>query len=213
MKDFRPRLTEIQNKTVEAMKGTRGIKSYIVIGCVHVPFQDQSLIKGLYDLMSAYKYDGLIIAGDFLDMSALSDYERGKVSHTGVTLKEEYDTANELLDIFDDKLDAKALKVFLFGNHESRYFRWMSDVNNSKLGAVLNPVNELHLEDRGYQVFDNYVTDFYKLGSLQIMHGEYYNIHTAKKHLDVFRRNVLYFHTHILYVSFHPGHCDHTYFL
>lgn len=195
-KDFRPRLSELQNRSVESMKGNRKIKSYIAIGCVHVPFQNQSLIKGIFDLMDTYKYDGIVIGGDFLDMAALSDYERGKVSHTGVTLREEYDTANEILNVFDEKLDSKALRVYLFGNHEARYFRWMSDVNNSKLGNVLNPEHELKLNERGYEVLDNYVTDYYKLGSLQVMHGEYYNIHTAKKHLDVFRRNVIYWHTH-----------------
>lgn len=193
---YRPRLTKQIGEAVDAMKGNRSVKSYIVIGCVHVPFQNQSLLKGLLDLMSTYKYDGLIIAGDFLDMAALSEYERGKVSHTNVTLKEEYDTANAILDAFDEVLNPDALKVFLYGNHEDRYWRWLSDVNNHKLGAVLNPAHELGLEKRGYIVKENYKTDYYKLGSLQIMHGEYYNIHTAKKHLDVFRRNVLYFHTH-----------------
>lgn len=198
MKEFRPRLNEKHNNTVLAMKGQRNIKSYIVLGCLHIPFHNQSLLKGVVDLMSTYKYDGIILAGDVLDMGALSDYERGKVSNTNVSLREEYDAGNEILNIFDDLLDHNdnPLKVFLFGNHEARYWRWLSDVNNSKLGDVLNPATELNLHDRGYIVKDNYQVDYYKLGALQIMHGEYFNIHTAKKHLDVFRRNVLYFHTH-----------------
>jgi len=193
---FRPRLTPTQNKTVMAMKGERIVKSYIAIGCVHVPFQNISLTKGLIKLMSTYKYDGLVIAGDFLDMASLSEYDRGKVSRTGVTLKDEYEAANKLLDTFDSVLHKDAEKVFIYGNHEDRYFRWLSDINNSKLGKVLNPTEELNLNERGYIVKEDYKNDFYKLGSLQIMHGEYYNVHTAKKHLDVFRRNVLYFHTH-----------------
>ena len=152
---YRPRLTKQIGEAVDAMKGNRNVKSYIVIGCVHVPFQNQSLIKGLLDLMSTYKYDGLIIAGDFLDMAALSEYERGKVSHTNVTLKEEYDTANALLDAFDEVLDPDALKVFLYGNHCDRYWRWLSDVNNNKLGAVLTPSHELGLEERGSIVKEN----------------------------------------------------------
>lgn len=194
--ESRPRLNYLQNRSAMAMKGTRKLKSYIVIGCVHVPFHNQSLLKGLVDLMSTYKYDGIIIAGDFLDMGSLSDYEKGKVSHTNVTLKEEYDTGNEILDIFDELLPQDALKVFLWGNHENRYWRWLADVNNSKLGAVLNPSEELNLRSRNYIVKEHYETDYFKLGSLQAMHGEYYNVHTAKKHLDVFRRNVIYFHTH-----------------
>jgi len=194
--ESRPRLNYLQNRSAMAMKGQRKLKSYVVIGCVHVPFQNQSLIKGLVDLMSTYTYDGIVIAGDFLDMAALSDYERGRVSHTNVTLREEYDVGNEVLDIFDELLPEDALKVYIWGNHEDRYWRWLSDVNNSKLGTVLNPSEEIKLHKRGYVVKDNYKSDYYKLGALQIMHGEYFNVHSAKKHLDVFRRNVLYFHTH-----------------
>lgn len=197
MKDeSRPRLNQLQSKSALAMKGSRRVKSYIVTGCNHVPFHNQSLLKGLVDLMTMYKYDGIVIAGDYLDMASLGDYERGKVSHTNVTLREEYDAGNEVLDIFDELLPSDALKVYLWGNHEDRYWRWLSDVNNSKLGNVLSPTSELNLYDRGYIVKENYKGDFFKLGALQIMHGEYFNVHTAKKHLDVFRRNVLYFHTH-----------------
>lgn len=171
-------------------------KSYIVIGCVHVPFQNRVLIDGITTLMKDKSFDGVIIAGDFLDMASLSEYERGKINKTGVTLRDEYDDGNKLLDTFDDLLSEDALKVFLWGNHEARYHRWLADVNNKKLGDVLNPSVELRLEERGYIINEDYNNGYYKLGALQIMHGEYYNIHTAKKHLDVFRRNVLYFHTH-----------------
>lgn len=198
--ESRPRLSPLQNKSAMAMKGERSVKSYIAIGCVHVPFQNQSLIKGIIDLMTAYKYDGIIIGGDFLDMGALSQYEKGKISHTNVTLKEEYEVGNALLDMFDEKLDKNALKVFLYGNHCDRYWRWLSDVNNNKLGDVLSPTDQLNLRDRGYIVKENWAEDFYKIGALQVMHGEYYNVHTAKKHLDVFRRNVLYWHTHRIQV-------------
>lgn len=197
MKDeSRPRLSPLQNKSAMAMKGERSVKSYIGTGCNHVPFHNQHLTKGFLDLMSTYKYDGIFIGGDFLDMGALGQYERGKISHTNVTLKEEYEIGNELLDMFDERLSDDALKVYLWGNHEDRYWRWLADVNNSKLGTVLNPSDELNLVERGYIVKDQYKTDFYKLAALYVMHGEYYNIHAAKKHLDVFRRNTIFWHTH-----------------
>lgn len=195
-KEFRPRLNNKINNAVSAMKGNREIKSYIVTGCNHVPFNNKNLTNGLLDLMGTYSYNGIIIAGDFLDMGALGKYEKGKVSNSGVSLKDEYESGNELLDSIDYLLPHDALKVYIWGNHEDRYFRWISDVNNNKLGTVLNPTDELNLIERGYKVLDNYKSDFFKLGSLFIMHGEYYNIHAAKKHLDVFRRNTLFFHTH-----------------
>lgn len=195
-KEFRPRLNETQNNVIESMKGRRSVKSYIMMGCNHVPFHNQPLTKGVLDLMSAYKYDGIMLLGDFLDMGALSQYEKGKISHTNVTLKEEYEVGNELLDMIDERLDKNALKVFIYGNHCDRYWRWMADVNNNKLGDVFSPTDQLRLKDRGYIVKDNYKTDYYKLAALYVMHGEYYNIHAAKKHLDVFRRNTIFVHTH-----------------
>ena len=194
--ESRPRLNYLQNRSAMAMKGSRNIKSYIAMGCNHVPFHNQYLTKGLLDLMSAYKYDGIIILGDFLDMGALGQYERGKISHTNVTLKEEYEVGNEILDMIDDRLPKDALKVYLWGNHCDRYWRWLADVNNSKLGNVLSPTDQLNLFERGYIVKDQYKTDYYKIGALYAMHGEYYNIHAAKKHLDVFRRNTIFAHTH-----------------
>ena len=172
------------------------VKSYLFMGCLHLPFQNRYLMDGILKLMDANKYDGVIFAGDFLDMGALGQYEKGKINHTGVTLKEEYDEGNILLDEFDKRLSKDALKVFLWGNHCDRYWRWLADVNNSKLGAVMNPTDELKLIERGYIVKDKYKEDFYKLGSLYCMHGEYYNIHSAKKHLDEFKRNTIYVHTH-----------------
>lgn len=178
------------------LKNDNEIKSYISIGCVHVPFQNKELTNGILELMEDNEFNGIIIGGDFLDMGALGQYERGKINHTGVTLKDEYDAGNELLDEFDKRLGDDALKVYLYGNHEDRYWRWLADVNNNKLGAVLSPTNELFLNERGYDVYDNYANDVFKLGELNIIHGEYYNIHTAKKHADVFKNDTLFFHTH-----------------
>jgi hypothetical protein len=195
-KEIRPRLTEAEYKVIQAMQGDRIIKSYIGFGCPHVPFHNKKLMQGALDLMSCYHFDGIFLGGDFLDMASLSDYEKGKLSNTGVTLEDEYQAGNLLLDEFDKRLDPGALKVYLWGNHEDRYWRWRADVNNSKLGNVLNPTTQLFLEKRGYIVKDQWKKDFYKLGSLYVTHGEYYNIHAAKKHLDVFRRNIIFFHTH-----------------
>lgn len=175
---------------------TNDSKKYLVLGCVHVPFNNKQIMQGILKMLSRERFDGIILAGDFLDMGALSSYEKGKVNKSGVTLSEEYEEANNLLDMFDDLLPEDALKVFMFGNHCNRYYRWLSDVNNSKYGDIINPIENLKLKERGYEVYNDYANDIYKLGSLNIMHGEYYNIHCAKKHLDVFRRNILFFHTH-----------------
>lgn len=205
--EHRPRLNAGQNKIALASKGNRDVKSYIGLGCVHVPFQNIEIMNGIYNLLESYKFDGVIIGGDFLDMNALSDYEKGKISRTGITLEEEYNAANKVLDILDSLLDNDADKIYLFGNHENRYWRWKADVNNSKYGDLADPVKALKLYDRDYKVYTNYEDDYHQLGSLQVMHGEYHNIHSAKKHLDTFRRNVLYWHTHRVQVHREGDFC------
>lgn len=172
------------------------IKTYVVSGCWHIPFHNQVLYSGFKQLIRDIDPDGFVIDGDFIDVGSLSEYERGKMSKTGVTLEDEYNAANVVLDEIDSILRPDAEKFYLFGNHEDRYFRWKSDVNNSKYGDILNPSRGMRLSDRGYDIKDNYRNDFIELGSLQIFHGYYFNIHVAKQTLDKIRRNCMFPHTH-----------------
>lgn len=201
-KIYRPRLSAAENKLILQSRGVdfdvskNGTKKYLVLGCVHVPFNNKALTKGVLDLMSDEMFDGIVLAGDFLDMNPLGTYEKGRVSRTGVTLEEEYEKGLELLKDIDSLLLKGAKKVFMFGNHEERYYRWKADINNFKYGDQLNPIKNLKLKQLGYEVYSDYKNDVFELNSLNILHGEYFNVHCAKKHLDVFRRNVLFFHTH-----------------
>jgi hypothetical protein len=114
----------------------KGSKRYLVLGCVHVPFHNKALMNGIIDMLKANRFDGIVLAGDFLDMGALSMYDKGKVNKLNTTLEDEYRAANTMLDIFDTLLPKDAHKVLMFGNHENRYFRWLADVNNHKIGDL-----------------------------------------------------------------------------
>ena len=194
--EYRPRLNAAEYRKLLISRGDLpdddgSSKMYIVLGCVHVPFHNKVIMDGILKLMEDVTFDGIILAGDFVDMCSLGQYEKGKVSHTGVTLEQEYDAGVNLLSEFNNRLKKGADKVFMFGNHEERYWRWKSDVNNHKYGDQLNPIKGLKLLESGYTVYSDYANDIHKIGSLSVMHGEYYNVHCAKKHLDVFRRNIL----------------------
>lgn len=172
------------------------IKTYIVSGCWHVPFHNKTLYSGFKSLVRDVNPDGFVIAGDFIDAGSLGEYERGKMSHTGITLEDEYNAANVVLDEMDSILKEDCQKFYLWGNHCNRYHRWKADVNNSKYGDLLNPTKAMKLIERGYSVYEDYQNDYIELGSLQVFHGYYYNIHVAKKHLDTLRRNSMFVHTH-----------------
>ena len=207
---LRPRLSQKQSEEVDVMKGKGEIKSYLALGCPHIPFHNKKIMQGIFDLMDTYRFDGLILGGDFIDMASLSSYEKGRVNRTGITLEEEYAQANEILSTLDSKLPKKAKKVYMFGNHENRYWKWLSDVDNSKYGDLLNPTKALNLEKRGYSVYEDYKNDQYKLGSLHIVHGDYWNIHVARKMILVWKRNMLFWHTHRVQLHREGDYCGYN---
>lgn len=173
---------------------------YIILGCVHAPFHRKDMMKGVIKLLKDNKdsIKGFILAGDFLDLNSLSSHDRGKKPLQGVTLDWEYQQSNLLLDNLLEELPEDCLKGYIWGNHEDRYKRYMSDIDNSKLGSALKgPTEGLKLIERGFEVYEDWKQDVITLGNyLDISHGEFFNTHSAKKHIDTYRRSMLYYHTH-----------------
>lgn len=193
MNTIRPRLSERENRLLLNLKAPK--QQSIILPCCHVPFHNQPYFHKIKNLISDIKPNEIVIQGDFVDCNALGSYEKGRLSSTGIDLEEEYTEASKELDELEQASGHQNF-VYLFGNHENRYFRWKADINNSKYGDLVSPIKGLKLEERGYKVFTDYMNDYYSIGSLQVMHGEFFNIHAAKKHLDTFRRNVMFAHTH-----------------
>ena len=206
----RPRLNEGQLKVVEKLKGNSDIKSYLLLGCLHIPHHNKKIFKGILDLMETQKFDGILLGGDVLDMGALSSYEKGKINKTGITLEDEYFAGNMALDALEKRLSKDAEKIFMYGNHENRYYRWLADVDNSKYGDLIDPMRALGLLRRGWKVYNNYKQDFHKLSSIYISHGNFYNVHVAKKMLDTWRRNTICFHTHRVQIHREGDFCSYV---
>lgn len=88
-----------------------------------------------------YKPDVLVVIGDFWDMPSLSGHEKPGSIHTiGASIKEDIDAGNEAFRRFNGPIDEKVAslvrkhrktwslrKVFLFGNHEHRVTRVVTD--------------------------------------------------------------------------------------
>ena len=174
--------------------------THLVTGCNHIPFDNKHMTSGMIKLIADLgdKLKGIHLIGDFLDINSLSSHDRGRKPLPGVTLSMEYDEGNKVLDRFDEVLPEKCEKNYMYGNHEDRYPRHMSSSDNSKLGkSLISPEEGLKLEERGYNVLTNWKKDKIRLGNhLDLIHGEFTNIHTAKKHLDSFRGSIMFVHTH-----------------
>lgn len=66
---------------------------------------------------------------------------------------------------------------------------------NPMLEGMLLPINELHLKERGYQVYEHY-NEIFRIGKLNFTHGIYCGLHYVKKHIDECKTNIIFAHLH-----------------
>jgi len=188
----------------EAKKTTQSVNMFnsstVAIGCSHLPFQEKNQWNAMCNFtnwLSAKTPTNLVLAGDILDMNNISRHNKGNVSKiTGLTLGDEYRLANKELDKFN--LSALINKVYMYGNHENWYNLHMNQIDNAKLGrdVIKSPKEALKLVEKGFTVLDSYGQDVFKLGNLNIIHGDVVAIHAASKTLETTKQNTLFFHTH-----------------
>lgn len=80
-------------------------RTYIIVGDVHIPEQDEVAVKSVLTLMDDIKFDGIINLGDYLNLSCISHWNENKhKTLEGKRLKGDYISGNALLDEFDKRL-------------------------------------------------------------------------------------------------------------
>jgi hypothetical protein len=135
------------------------------------------------------KPDMLVIGGDWFTFDTLSSFSLGKPGVVeGKRYREEIDHGMALLRQFADHVQGR--KIFLAGNHEDRVRLWLE--RNPTLAGMVEW--KPYVATLGFEVYP--YPHLFRLGHLHYAHGEYYNIHHAKKHLDTYGANVVYGHTH-----------------
>lgn len=188
-----PQFQQVQQKVILDKPGL-----YFVTGCAHVPWHNRKMYRAFFRYLSTVDVAGVILAGDILDMNSVSSHDRGHIPLEGVTLNYEYEEGNKFLNQLERAVGPDAEKVYLYGNHEDRYNRLSRNVDYHKYGkALISPIDGLNLFKRGYKVIDNWKLGVVELGKdLDINHGEFINIHTAKKTIDVYKKSTMFVHTH-----------------
>jgi predicted phosphodiesterase len=186
----------------------KSLQRWIVISDVHRPFHNQTLRNKLLQLindMGSSLY-GIVIAGDYLDLYTLGSYNNESLANlSNITLQDEYIDGLQGIDEINSAFKG-AKKLFLFGNHEDRYFRHIKEKDNAKYGgALINPIEALYLHERDWITKTDWQSDYFTLGKhLDIVHGVYCSIHAAKAHLDKTQHSVMFGHTHRVQ-CFHQG--------
>ena len=179
-----------KNKKIQ----NKDFKIFLYTADQHVPEYNISANKALFKLMEDIKFDGFRIVGDFMDMSPISHWNENKrKTLEAQRLKEHYIIGNVLLDEYDKRLPKNCDKAYFWGNHEDWYNQLLEKM--PVLEGLLNPNDELHLKERGYKIYDN-VNHIERIGRLSVCHGMYATINAVRKHIQEFKTNVLFFHTH-----------------
>lgn len=181
-------------------KKSTAVGMHILSGCWHPPFQNRKMQQGVIELIKDLgdRVKGFHLLGDCVDLMSLSAHEPNKVPMKGITLGYEYEEANKFLDSFQEVLPDGIDLTYLYGNHEDRWRRHLSDVNNSRYSDALpSPKQAMKLEERGYTVYENWKEDYHILGKhLQLLHGEFCTKYPARTHVDRMKASVAFVHTH-----------------
>ncbi len=186
---------EQNKKAIQVVQPVSQEGTWVAFFDLHCPFHNQRLLNAAMKIVEDIKPVGLILGGDVLDMHSLSSHDKGKIAIQGINLGYEYDKTNMVLDQIEDY--DFTYKVYLAGNHEARHNKYMSSVDNNKLGSALkSPVEALSLKERNYEILDSYPNDEYVLGDLTIYHGESFSVHVAHSDLQKMKKSIMFGHTH-----------------
>ena len=187
---------------------------WLILPDIHRPFHNQILwdkilqiIQDLGDTLT-----GLVITGDYLDLFTLGSYNANSLGLLkDITLEDEYTDGLQGIEELQAVLHPTTQRVFLYGNHEDRYFREVNKLDNAKYGNTLkDPVEALKLNQYGYKVLTNWKDDVFSVGDIDITHGVYTNIHVAKKHLEMNGKSIMFGHTHRIQTFFNGDYTGYN---
>jgi hypothetical protein len=170
--------------------------TYLVLADTHIPYVNQVAMKSVLKLMDDITFDGFVILGDYMDMEPISHWLQDKKQNKtleGKRMQNDYIEGNKLLDEFDKRLPKKCDKRYFYGNHERFYYDLIEKL--PALAGFFSPKSELHLEERGFTVYDK-INHVEKIGKLAFTHGMYHSQNYVKAHLDKFATNVIHADMH-----------------
>lgn len=160
---------------------------------VHVPEADAFAFKAVLDFARDVQPSHVLIGGDFLELESCSQH--GGCANPRA-LVDELKAGRKALDRLREACPTAAF-TYLEGNHETRLSRVVASALPTFDGALDLPsllrLGELACEWLPYRKL---WTPPVPNAKLSYTHGEWANLHHAKKHLDAYGTSIRYGHTH-----------------
>lgn len=138
-----------------------------------------------------FKPDLTIDGGDLFEFEYISSFSKEKLKKLeGKRFRLDYDLGNREMD-FWQKYSKEYVQIE--GNHERRIV-WLLDKDPRFEGLVELPEN-LRFKERGIKFYpmDGKV---FKVGKLAFVHGYWANKYAARRHLERYKSNIVFGHTH-----------------
>lgn len=175
------------------------IKTALVLPDLQCPFEDKRTLAVVEKYMAENKWDYLIYMGDFLDYFTISRFNEGKPGNIeGRTIIQELKKGEDVLDrhikiVRDKNPDCEV--YYLEGNHEARAYDFTSRFPHLK--GLIEPENALKFDEKGIKYIRSWTNgETLKIGKAMFTHGNYTNLHHAKKMVEAYEDNIFYGHTH-----------------
>lgn len=164
--------SEYKKEILKGIKPEVETKKVFVINDVHVPFQNNTMIEGVVNLLEDEQPDEIILNGDMVDFYDLSSFDKDPSRIDN--LQNELDILSAMLHIFRSACpDAKI--TYVVGNHEDRLRKYLW-----KKAPALNSLRSLKLEEilktdeLGISLVKKYV-----LNGFTFVHGEIVRQHSS----------------------------------
>lgn len=182
------------------------MKTYLIVPDMHVPFHSESFLKLTYTLLKQHKFNGIIQLGDALDAFQLSTYDKDPARKN--TIVDDIEDFKKILTKWASLLPSGSEIHLLEGNHEYRLHRYISR-HAKEIHELIKPIPILlNLKERNEAGNIKFTWHPYAkwnslmLGDCVLLHGFYFNQHTAMTNLKKYRCSTISGHTHrVQYVT------------
>ncbi len=170
----------------------------------HMKNRDRQAVDAMLDFISWYQPHLHIIGGDLLDAEGVSHWPQNDLKPRSFI--PEVVECREFLDELKRRLNANAEVIYIEGNHED----WIRQAMVAKMPEFFDGLEELGLLPDLKSLLDLNtknitlipVNEFLKIGKIHFTHGLFTGPNAPKKHLNLVKGNIYYFHTHDV-LSYH----------
>lgn len=182
------------------------MKTYLVLPDLHFPYQDQRFIKLVTKVIKEIQPDGLVQLGDAIDAFQISTYSKDPARRN--TLAEDIEEYKLQLNEWSRHLKRGSVIHLLEGNHEYRLKRFIATQARDLHGLIPDWPTLLEIDLRTKCGPHKWHWHPYtkwnscSIGDCILLHGFYYNQHTAMTMLTKYKTNCIAGHTHrVQYVT------------